>query len=333
MNKYAHKLLALTVILVGVILLSACDLKDTFKSGNTQTTMQQAAEVSKHKSQDKPPAKPTEEGHRRNTEPALDARSEDDKLKKPQASENSPAASLLKIRFASEGGLPPFNTLNENGELAGFDIDIGKALCKELKAQCSFVIQSWDGILAGLISQKYDAVLASMSVSADRLKVVDFTDKYYSNKLAFIGRAGTKFEDLSNKRIGAQQSTVAALYLQKNHPKAKMMTFATQSEAYAKLQADELDLVLTDQLPAYHWLGSEQGHGFALIGAPLPVGEDVAIAVRRDEPLKEQLNGALAAIIQSGEYAKISRQYFSFDIYAPSSLPAQQAEPSPQATP
>src|SRR5262245_1461682 len=93
-----------------------------------------------------------------------------------------------KLRVASEGYFPPFNDLDQNGKLIGFDIDIGNALCEKLKMECEFVQVSWDELIPGLVKGNYDAIIASMSITEERSKVVSFTIPYYSNMLTFIGR-------------------------------------------------------------------------------------------------------------------------------------------------
>ncbi|MDO3384861.1 transporter substrate-binding domain-containing protein, partial [Gilvimarinus sp. SDUM040013] len=89
-----------------------------------------------------------------------------------------------KIRIATEGAYAPFNMVDSSGELIGFDVEIAKALCAQMKADCEIVAQDWDGIIPGLRARKYDAIVASMSITEERMRVVDFSEKYYSNVLA-----------------------------------------------------------------------------------------------------------------------------------------------------
>src|SRR5665648_234677 len=95
------------------------------------------------------------------------------------------------IKVATEGAYPPFNGKDAAGELFGFDLDIAKALCDEMKAKCEIVAQDWDGIIPGLEAKKYDAIAASMSITDERKQKVDFTDRYYSNYLRIVTKKGS----------------------------------------------------------------------------------------------------------------------------------------------
>ena len=121
------------------------------------------------------------------------------------------------IRIGTEGAYPPFNNLEADGTLTGFDIDIAKALCEEMKAECTFVTQDWDGIIPALQAKKFDAIIASMSITPERKEKVDFTDKYYNTGPAIaVPKDSTITEAtedaLAGKVIGAQSSTTHANY-------------------------------------------------------------------------------------------------------------------------
>jgi polar amino acid transport system substrate-binding protein len=224
------------------------------------------------------------------------------------------------IRMATEGAFPPFNTIDDKGDPQGFDVDIAKALCAEMKADCEIVTQDWDGIIPGLLAKKYDAIVASMSITPERLESVAFTDPYYSNKLQFVAPEGKVFdlsaEGLAGKAVGAQRATISAQWLEEHRPDADVKLYGTQEEAFLDLASGRTDLVLNDVYVTYDWLSSPAGAGFEFKGQPVYADDKIGIAVRKsDDALREKLNAALAAIIQNGTYETINARYFPFSIY------------------
>jgi len=224
------------------------------------------------------------------------------------------------IRIATEGAYAPFNMKDESGELKGFDVDIANALCAEMKADCELVAQDWEGIIPGLMTRKYDAIIASMSITDERLRVVDFTDHYYSNVLAFVAPKGTELdtskEGLKGKTVGAQRATIAGQYLEDNlGDVVGVKLYDTQDNAYLDLAAGRLDALLSDKFPAYDWLQSNAGQGFEFKGGDIDINDKIAIAVRKGDPLKEKFNAAIKAIVDNGTYKEINDKYFPFSIY------------------
>ncbi|MCH7932246.1 MAG: transporter substrate-binding domain-containing protein, partial [Proteobacteria bacterium] len=116
-----------------------------------------------------------------------------------------------KIRIGVEGAYPPFSWVEPDGTLKGFDIDITNALCKEIGAECNLVQQDWDGIIPALLARKYDAIIASMSITEERKKKVAFTDKYYNTPAKFVRRKGSGIEinkaSMKGKAVGVQRAT------------------------------------------------------------------------------------------------------------------------------
>lgn len=231
------------------------------------------------------------------------------------------AQAAEKIRIGTEGAYAPFNMINAQGELEGFDVEIAKALCAEMKVECELVAQDWDGIINGLtLMRKYDAIVASMSITKERLEVVDFTNPYYSNVLAFAAAKGktldTSKAGLKGLTLGAQRSTIAGQYLEDNLGDiATVKLYDTQDNAYLDLEAGRLDALLSDKFPAYDWMSSKAGQGFEFKGKDIDIDDKIGIAVRKGDPLKERLNKALQAIVENGTYAKINAKYFPFSIY------------------
>jgi polar amino acid transport system substrate-binding protein len=225
------------------------------------------------------------------------------------------------VRIGTEGAYPPFNFFDSDKQLQGFDIDIAKALCDEMKVECTFVAQDWDGIIPALTAGKYDAIIASMSITDERKQVIDFTDKYYTNSLTFVAPKDTDITDVSpagmkGKALGAQSSTVSANYLEANYGDADIKLYPTQDDAYLDLASGRLDAVLADVGPSNLWLKSDDGGCCAFVGEAVVKDDVIGIGVRKeDQDLKEMFNKALAAIIANGTYKTINEKYFPFSIY------------------
>ena len=221
------------------------------------------------------------------------------------------------LRIATEGAYPPFNSVDANGQLVGFDVDIAKALCAEMKANCEIVAQDWDGIIPALVANKYDAIIASMSITDERKQSIDFTNKYYSNYLAVIAPSGgvTGPSDLNRKTVGAQRSTLASQWAEDQlMGRASIKLYDTQTAAYADLQAGRLDAMVSDIYPAMDWLTSVSG--FQLAGEKIDINDQIGIGIRQNEAgLKASFNAAIDAIRTNGVYAEINAKYFSADIY------------------
>ena len=223
----------------------------------------------------------------------------------------------MSIKIATEGAYPPFNTKSAAGELTGFDVDIAKALCEEMKAKCEIVAQDWDGIIPGLEAKKYDAIVASMSITDERKEKVAFTDRYYSNFLRIVAKKGSGIkgpDDLKGKTVGAQRATVAATWSEDKLGRGSTVKlYDTQTAAYSDIEAGRLDALVSDIYPAFDWLKDKAD--FEFVGEKIDINDQIAIAVRKDDAkLQKSLNDALAAIRKNGTYAKINAKYFPFSI-------------------
>lgn len=233
----------------------------------------------------------------------------------------APAAADDTLRIGTEGAYPPFNYIDPDGELRGFDIDIAEALCDEMGRNCEFVTQDWDGIIPGLLAERYDVIIASMSITEERQESVDFTERYYTNRLQFIGPEDMEVEiseeGLDGMTVGVQRATISGQWLEDNmEGVVDINRYDTQENAYLDLETGRVDLVLADNLVSHEWLESDQGEGFAYKGDPVYEGDEIAIALRPgSDELREELNEAIRAIREDGTYAEINAEYFPFDIY------------------
>lgn len=228
------------------------------------------------------------------------------------------AYAQTKVRIGTEGAYPPFNNLAADGSLEGFDIDIAKALCAEMQADCEFVTQDWDGIIPALISGRFDAIIASMSITDERKLQVDFTNRYYANTLNFVAPKESSFspESVGSSVIGVQQGTISASFAEDTYKDADVRAYPTQLEAWADLESGRVDAVLGDFGVQYEWIEGDGAGCCEFKGEAVSSDDEIGIAVRKgDTALAEKFNAAIDAIRANGKYKEINEKYFPFDVY------------------
>lgn len=235
------------------------------------------------------------------------------------------AADPGKLRIGVEGAYPPFSSVGADGKLKGFDIDIANALCAEMKAQCTLVQQDFDGMIPALQAKKFDMIVASLSITPERLKVVDFSDKYYKTPNKLIAKSGVAIDgspkSFEGKKIGVQRSTINDRYATAKFTGATITRYAKQDEVYLDLAAGRIDATLVDAVAGdTGFVKTPAGKGYAFTGPayddPEFFGKGVGVALRKgDTELQNKLNAAIKAIRSNGVYKKIQDQYFDFDVY------------------
>ncbi|MBA3661713.1 MAG: transporter substrate-binding domain-containing protein [Gammaproteobacteria bacterium] len=228
------------------------------------------------------------------------------------------AAPQQVIRFATEGSYPPFEFIDQQGKLQGFDIDIAKAICNAIKAECTFANQAFNSLLPSLIMGKFDALIAAIGVTPERAKQVAFTQSYYIPTGSFVGRL-SQYEEKQTQgipfKIGVQEGTTFAQYLRKVYQdKATIRTYISVQDAFLDLSVGRLDLVLADTAIANQWLLSVKHASFSLIESISNAkyfGEGFAIAVAKNQnALLSELNSGLEIIKANGTYDTLYKKYF-----------------------
>tara|TARA_Y100001951_G_scaffold93135_1_gene88505 strand:- start:290 stop:769 length:480 start_codon:yes stop_codon:yes gene_type:complete len=159
-----------------------------------------------------------------------------------------------------------------------------------------------------------------MSITDERKQAVDFTEPYYTNKLQFVAPKDAEFQtdeaSLDGKTIGAQRATIAGQWLEDNlGDVVDIRLYDTQENAYLDMSAGRIDGVLADNFVQYEWLQSDAGADFEFKGEPVFDNDQIGIAVRKGDPLRERLNTALKTIVENGTYETINAKYFPFSIY------------------
>lgn len=231
----------------------------------------------------------------------------------------------MSIKIGTEGAYPPFNNLESDGSLVGFDIDIANALCEEMGAKCEFITQDWDGIIPALLAGKFDAIIASMSITEERKEKVDFTDKYYNTPPAIAVAKDSDIAEatdaaLAGKLLGAQSSTTHSNYAEEKLSSAELKLYPTPDEYKLDIANGRIDAVIDDVIVLSEWLKTEDGACCKILGTltPDPVinGLGAGIAIRKGEgELRDKFNAAIDAIRANGKYKEINDKYFDVDVY------------------
>jgi arginine/ornithine transport system substrate-binding protein len=232
-------------------------------------------------------------------------------------------ADTMKIRWGTEAGYKPFMYKTSDGKLTGFDFDIGNAICEELKAECTWTEQAWDGIIPALNARKYDAILASMSITEKRKQAVDFTGKYYKVGYRFVAKSGEALsvDSLNGKTVGVQVGTVTEDYLKGEMPGVTVKTYPTQDEVWLDLVAGRIDAGFANKIVLQDgFLSTDNGKGYDMFGPDYTeekyFGVGTGIAVRKNSAeLRDAITSAIKALRENGKYAEINGKYFPFDIY------------------
>ena len=235
------------------------------------------------------------------------------------------AAETVRVGIAAEP-YPPFTEPDANGNWKGWEIDFMNAVCAEAKLDCVVTPVAWDGIIPALTSNKIDAIIGSMSITEERMKTIDFSDKYYNTPSVIAAAKGSGItpdaDGLKDKIVGVQVSTIHQDYVTTHFGDvaAEIKEYQTQDEANQDLVAGRVDAVMADSLALDAFVKSDAGGCCEIVGAvaddPAILGAGVGIGLRKgDDALKEKFNAAIAAVRENGTYAEFSKNYFDFDIY------------------
>jgi polar amino acid transport system substrate-binding protein len=235
-------------------------------------------------------------------------------------------AETVKVGVAAEA-YPPFASPDASGKFYGWEIDFINAVCTAAAMDCEIVPVAWDGIIPSLTSGQIDTIMASMSITEDRMKTIDFSDKYYNTPTVIVGPKGVDMtatpEGLAGKIIGVQVSTIHQDYVQKYFEAgaAEVKTYQTQDEANQDLVAGRIDATQADSIALDAFLATDAGKACCEIKGAVAndtsiLGLGVGAGVRKgDDALKAKINDGIAKILADGTYEKITAQYFASSIY------------------
>ncbi|PLR41296.1 arginine ABC transporter substrate-binding protein [Chimaeribacter californicus] len=226
------------------------------------------------------------------------------------------ATAADNIRFATEASYPPFEFMDANNTMQGFDIDLAKALCQQMQANCTFTNQAFDSLIPSLKFRRFDAVISGMDITPERLKQVAFTKPYYDNSALFIAQKG-KFTDLASlkgKRVGMQNGSTHQKFLTEKHPEITPVPYDSYQNAVLDLKNGRLDAVFGDTAVVNEWL--KQNPNLSAVGDKVTdaayFGTGLGIAVRQqNSELLTKLDAALAKVKQDGTYQTLYQKWFT----------------------
>ena len=235
------------------------------------------------------------------------------------------------VRIGTLSDYAPFEYKDASGQLKGMEIELGNAMCKSMQVKCEYVTMDFDALIPALKAKKIDAVLAQMSITDERKKVVDFTDLFTLAPVQYVAKVGSGITEdpatLRGKTVGVYSGSNHEAYLKKRLPQSKSgiasKVYPSQDPIWLDLEAGRLNAALTDTTVAYDWLAKTgKAKGFDFAGKPLNdvaiFGEGTGIAVRKGDPLKVRLNTAIRKVLADGTFAAENKKVFPFSI-APAS--------------
>lgn len=236
------------------------------------------------------------------------------------------AASATDLKVAIDPTYEPFTFKTADGKPAGFDVDIAQAICTELKRKCVFVEQVWDSMIPGLQARKYDIIVSSMSITEERKRVVDFSDRYYKTPSAIVVKKGTDYTgpaSLKGKKIGVLKGSTQEKWAMGELKPAgvTVVPYEAQDQVYLDINAGRLDGTVADKVEVHGgFLSKPEGKDYGYVGhdqyEAKYYGEGIGIPVRKGrKDLLDQINAALKTIRSNGTYDQIAKKYFDFDPY------------------
>lgn len=223
----------------------------------------------------------------------------------------------LQVKFATDANYFPFEYLSEDKKIQGFDIDIANAICEQVNLKCSFEHHRFDGLLLTLPFGRYDAVIAALDITSERLEKVDFSDSYYKVPPVFISKEQLQGKfSLAGKFIGVQANTSNQNYLiQSAEKNSYIVPYYSSQAALNDLKLQRIDAVFTDFAVVNDFLSKQEDVSLVISRTEAVFVEQFSkgygIAVKKgNNVLRERLNEGLKIIVENGTYAKIFKEYF-----------------------
>ncbi|MBE0464265.1 MAG: transporter substrate-binding domain-containing protein [Halomonadaceae bacterium] len=238
------------------------------------------------------------------------------------AASSAQARDYDHVRIGVDVPYVPMEYRTAEGDLTGFDIDLGNAMCEEIGVTCEWVEQEWDGIIPGLLSRNYDAVMSSMTINDERRQQVLFSEPYITMPSAWFAASDLDIDEaneetLEGLTIGVQRGTLQDNYVTDNYSSvADISRYSTADDMVLDMDAQRLDIVFLDFPIGQSTLVENEDGDYTIVGEKISepkeyFGDGFGIAFRqRDEALAEKFNEALATLKEDGTYDEIHARYF-----------------------
>ncbi len=216
-------------------------------------------------------------------------------------------AAAQTVRMGTEGAYPPYNFINDNGEVDGFERELGDELCKRAELTCEWVTNEWDSIIPNLVSGNYDTIIAGMSITDERDEVIDFTQNYIPPAAsAYV--ALSEDADLSAGVIAAQTATIQAGHVAESG--ATLLEYPTPDETIAAVRNGEADAVFADKDFLVPIVAESNGE-LIFVGDDVQLGGGVGMGVREsDNELRDKFDAAIQSMKDDGTLNPLIQKWF-----------------------
>ncbi len=215
------------------------------------------------------------------------------------------------VRIGTDGEYPPYNFVNDAGEVDGFEADLMSEVCQRANLECEWVVTPWETIINDLTGEKFDVIVSGMSINAERDQIIDFTQPYLPPTPSVYIALANSSEEALNGIIAAGVATVHSAYLAETG--ADFTEFGEGEDAISAILNGDVDAGLFDREFA-HSIVAESGGRLAVLGQPVLLEEGIGAGVREsDTDLKSKLNGAITAMKEDGSLNDLIRKWFDED--------------------
>jgi lysine/arginine/ornithine transport system substrate-binding protein len=231
------------------------------------------------------------------------------------------------LRYGVEAEYPPFESKNAKGELEGFDIELGNAICKAAKMKCAWEESSFDTLIPALQAKKFDAINSAMNITEKRKETIDFTNPIYRIPSQLVAKPNAGLaptaEGLQGKNIGVLQGSIQEVYAKAHwEPKGvNVVSYKDQNLVYSDMITGRLDGTLVMAAAGQAgFLSKPESKGYAFVGGPVEddkiLGSGIGFGLRKgDDKLKNELNSAIGQVQADGTVTRLAKKYFSgFDV-------------------